>query len=275
MKRATSGDAHKIYRMIVLHNFASETEDYQEMLRKEANKDVFFNTEAKMIALHDLIEKGFAPPNSIVHPRLWTLRAQGDDVIMNLGTLSVPKSLAKAIIPSFGLSITEWQEAVQGLSIKCGSLYIASSMSPTCLPLINNPATLTSPSSPPHRKLGSSPEINSLTLFVLAISTELISKDPLRSFHDEEIYFGGRSQDLSETEDYQEMLRKEANKDVFFNTEAKMIALHDLIEKGFAPPNSIVHPRLWTLRAQGDDVIMNLGTPSVPKSVAKGQLRSR
>ncbi|KAH9470776.1 hypothetical protein Pst134EA_004701 [Puccinia striiformis f. sp. tritici] len=100
MKRATSGDAHKIYRMIVLHNFASETEDYQEMLRKEANKDVFFNTKAKMIALHDLIEKGFAPPNSIVHPRLWTLRAQGDDVIMNLGTPSVPKSLAKGQLGS-------------------------------------------------------------------------------------------------------------------------------------------------------------------------------
>ncbi|KAH9461847.1 hypothetical protein Pst134EB_005767 [Puccinia striiformis f. sp. tritici] len=148
-------------------------------------------------------------------------------------------SSGSAIIPSFWLSITEWQEAVDGLSIKCGSLYIAS---------------------------------------------KLISKDPLRSFHDEESYFRDAHKIYrmivlhnfaSETEDYQEMLRKEANKDVFFNTEAKMIALHDLIEKGFAPPNSIVHPRLWTLRAQGDDVIMNLGTPSVPKSLAKGQLGSR
>ncbi|KAI9613441.1 hypothetical protein H4Q26_010045 [Puccinia striiformis f. sp. tritici PST-130] len=99
MKRSTSGDAHKIYRMIVLHNFASETEDYQEMLRKEANKDVFFNTEAKMIALHDLIEKGFAPPNSIVHPG-FDLARQGDDVIMNLGTPSVPKSVAKGQLGS-------------------------------------------------------------------------------------------------------------------------------------------------------------------------------
>ncbi|KAI9623066.1 hypothetical protein KEM48_009685 [Puccinia striiformis f. sp. tritici PST-130] len=87
MKRSTSGDAHKIYRL-------------PRNAPQRANKDVFFNTEAKMIALHDLIEKGFAPPNSIVHPRLWTLRAQGDDVIMNLGTPSVPKSVAKGQLRS-------------------------------------------------------------------------------------------------------------------------------------------------------------------------------
>ncbi|POV96875.1 hypothetical protein PSHT_14892 [Puccinia striiformis] len=65
-------------------------------------------------------------------------------------------SSGSAIIPSFWLSITEWQEAVDGLSIKCGSLYIASSVSPTCLPLTNYPATLTYSYPPPHRKPGSS-----------------------------------------------------------------------------------------------------------------------
>ncbi|KAH9461845.1 hypothetical protein Pst134EA_004698 [Puccinia striiformis f. sp. tritici] len=53
-----------------------------------------------------------------------------------------------------------------------------------------------------------------------------------------------------------------------------MIALNDLVEKQFAPQTSIHHPRIWNLRRQGGDhVLQNLGTPPVPQPDAKGLLR--
>ncbi|POW03454.1 hypothetical protein PSTT_11074 [Puccinia striiformis] len=57
MEGSTRADASKIYRMLLLHKLASETRIYRRLLLKEAKKDLPFNTQAKMIALNDLIEK--------------------------------------------------------------------------------------------------------------------------------------------------------------------------------------------------------------------------
>ncbi|KAH9449183.1 hypothetical protein MJO29_010040 [Puccinia striiformis f. sp. tritici] len=171
-----------------------------------------------------------------------------------------------AIIPSFRFSNTKWQEAAAGLSIRYSSLYTASFLFPSCLPFITYPTTLAYPA---HYDPGS----RTFQQKTHSIASTMKTSAPgdvhkicrMIVFHNF----------ASETETYRNILRKESKKDVFFDTKAKMIALHDLIETGFAPQTSIVHPRLWTLRAQGDDVPTNLGTPSFPKSDAKGQLRPR
>ncbi|POW21277.1 hypothetical protein PSHT_02542 [Puccinia striiformis] len=68
----------------------------------------------------------------------------------------------------------------------------------------------------------------------------------------------------SETEPYKKLLRQEAKKDLLFNTEAKIAVLQDLLllsTPGFGPC------------APGDDLLQDLGTPSVTKTDAKVQLR--
>ncbi|POW12564.1 hypothetical protein PSTT_04253 [Puccinia striiformis] len=96
MTGSTRDDTRKIYGMIVFHSQAGKTEAYKKLLRQEAKKDLLFNTEAKIIVLEDLMERGFDSQTSIVHPRIWTLRARGDGVLQNLGTPSLPKSDEKA-----------------------------------------------------------------------------------------------------------------------------------------------------------------------------------
>ncbi|POW21278.1 hypothetical protein PSHT_02547 [Puccinia striiformis] len=204
-----------------------------------------------------------------------------------------------AIIPSFRFSNTKWQEAAAGLSIRYSSLYTASFLFPSCLPFITYPTTLAYPAhyDPGSRTFQQKTHSIASTMktsapgdvhkicrehithifflpLELCISYSLTksSGSYLHSHFKGMIVFHNFA---SETETYRNILRKESKKDVFFDTKAKMIALHDLIETGFAPQTSMVHPRLWTLRAQGDDVPTNLGTPSFPKSDAKGQLRPR
>ncbi|KAI7959590.1 hypothetical protein MJO28_003381 [Puccinia striiformis f. sp. tritici] len=108
MEGSTQADASKIYRMLLLHKLASETRIYRRLLLKEAKKDLPFNTQAKMIALNDLVEKQFAPQTSIHHPRIWNLRRQGGDhVLQNLGTPPVPQPDAKGLLrqPSIRLRL--------------------------------------------------------------------------------------------------------------------------------------------------------------------------
>ncbi|POW21311.1 hypothetical protein PSHT_02516 [Puccinia striiformis] len=97
MEGSIPDDAYSIYRMFVFYNRTSEIDAYGTLLPREAKKDLLSNTEAKMIALQDLVEREFPPQTSIVHPRIWSLRARGDGVLQKLssGTPSVPKSVAK------------------------------------------------------------------------------------------------------------------------------------------------------------------------------------
>ncbi|WAR55457.1 hypothetical protein PtB15_6B198 [Puccinia triticina] len=95
MSDSTRSDASNIYRMIMVHEIASKTPAYQRYLRDESKKDLYINTEAKMVSLKVLAANQFSPQTSVDHPRLVILRMQADPALRNFGTPSLPKSDAK------------------------------------------------------------------------------------------------------------------------------------------------------------------------------------
>ncbi|EFP89045.1 uncharacterized protein PGTG_14886 [Puccinia graminis f. sp. tritici CRL 75-36-700-3] len=101
MAESTPSDAANIYRMIMVHDMASKTPAYKAYLLEESKKDLYMNTEVKMVALKELAAKQFAPQSSINYPRIWILRMQhGDAAVKNLGTPSVRISHANGPIGS-------------------------------------------------------------------------------------------------------------------------------------------------------------------------------
>ncbi|KAA1106267.1 hypothetical protein PGT21_032267 [Puccinia graminis f. sp. tritici] len=65
MTKSMRSDAANIYFLIDI------------LLLEESKKDLYMNTEVKMLVLKDLAAKRFAPQTSINYPRIWILRMQG------------------------------------------------------------------------------------------------------------------------------------------------------------------------------------------------------
>ncbi|KAI7945136.1 hypothetical protein MJO28_010831 [Puccinia striiformis f. sp. tritici] len=81
----------KLMRLQQRFERALQSKEYQEVLRKESKKDSYLTTQARVITLKQLIERGSNLESPVHHPRICLLRKSYDYAPLELlGTLPCP-----------------------------------------------------------------------------------------------------------------------------------------------------------------------------------------